>query len=277
MTRAQRIAKAERFRKRYENKYRGRITAALKSQISSFISDLNNGLSYAQGRLQVDILNERMGRVISDLYTEAGVAKANQVYRELIKSPKVEKGFGFNAEWTRNIIDYFKVHLFDKVVLPISNTTKRMIDMKIAEMIDNGYSIEWLSQQLESSEFTAWRAAMIARTESNRAINYGAELGARSTGFQTKKEWVSLHDPRTRHTHILLDGKVVNDNEEFKPGLAFPGDPNGAAGETINCRCHLEYKAKRDANGRLIPATPVVQRPRRSRELNRIIALLESN
>ena len=277
MTRSQRIAKNERFRMRYERKYYPQILKAIKSQISSFTDDLKTeGLSFAQSRLSTSILNDKIGRVIVMLYTDAGVAKANMVYRELIKSPKVEKGFGFNAEWTRQIAEYFQMYLFDKVVLPITETTKKQIQQSIDEMIREGESIEWLVQKLESNEFSAWRAAMIARTESNRAINKGADLGAKKTGFQTKKEWVAVHDARTRHTHLTLDGKVVNDNEEFKPGLSFPCDPNASGAETINCRCHLEYKAKRDSNGRLIPASgiqPVLRRGQ-SRQLQRIIDLI---
>lgn len=277
MTRSQRIAKNERLRLKYEKKYLSAIQKAIKSQISSFTDDLKSGgLSYAQSRLSTTILNDKIGAVIVKLHSDAGVAKANIVYRELIREPKVEKGFGFNAEWTNQIVSYFRSYLFDKVVLPITETTKKQIQSQIAQMIEQGESIEWLTQQLESSEFTAWRAAMIARTESNRAINYGAKIGAEKTGFKTKKEWVSVHDPRTRHTHILLDGKTVNDNEEFKPGLSYPGDPNASGAETINCRCHVEYKAKRDANGRLIPSEGVRPTLRRgqSRQLQRIIDLI---
>lgn len=279
MTRAQKIAKNERFRMRFERKYRPLIQKAIKAQISSFIGDLSQGLSYAQSRLSTTIVNDKIGAVIAKLHTEAGVAKANQVYRELIREPKVQKGFGFNAEWTTQILDYFRLHLFDKIVLPITETTKRQIQQQIEYMIEKGESIEWLTQQLESSEFTNWRAEMIARTESSRAINYGAKIGAEKTGFKTKKEWVSVHDNRTRHSHIQLDGEVRNQNEEFRAGLQFPGDPNASGAETINCRCHLEYKPVRDASGRLIPTEgvqPTLSRGR-SRRLQRIISLLESN
>lgn len=277
MTRAQKIAKNERLRMRYERKFKPLIEKAIRSQISSFTSDLSNGLSYAQSRLSTSILNDKIGAVIVRLHTDAGVAKANIVYRELIKEPKIKKGFGFNAEWTNQILSYFRSYLFDKIVIPIGDTTRRQIQRQIQEMIDKGESIEWLTQQLESSEFTAWRAEMIARTESNRAINYGAQIGAEKTGFKTLKEWVSVHDNRTRHSHIQLDGVTRPQGQEFREGLQFPGDPNASGSETINCRCHLEYKPVRDASGRLVPTDGIQPTIRRTRRIQRIISLLESN
>jgi uncharacterized protein with gpF-like domain len=126
-------------------------------------------------------------------------------------------------------------------------------------MIDNGESIEWLVQQVQDKGFTDWRARMIARTESNRAINYGQQIGAEKSKFKLNKEWVAVNDNRTRLSHSDhggLDGTIVGEFEEFKPGLQFPGDPNADKKETINCRCHLEYHSVRDARGRLIPKEP---------------------
>lgn len=278
MTRAQRIRQNDRFRMKFEKQFRSHIQDAIQSQISSFTSDLNShGLSYAQSRLSVSVLNERIGGVIVRLYVAAGVAKATQVYSQISKEPN-KKGFGFNAEWTNNIKDYFAVHLFDKVISKISNTTRTMINAKISQMVEQGQSIEWLAKAVETDQFTSWRARMIARTESNRAINYGAQVGAESTGFETLKEWVAVHDDRTRHSHHLLDGIKVGINDEFKDGLAFPGDPNGDAAETINCRCHVEYTAKRNAQGYMVPVNGrPIQRVRDRQRLRNILELVQSN
>jgi SPP1 gp7 family putative phage head morphogenesis protein len=258
MTRRQRTAINDNYRKKWEAAFYSPVLRALKYQISSFISDVKKeGLTVAQSRLTYQILNEKMAIVISGLYRVAGVDAANRELRKRKQEPMIKgRTFGFNAEWAAQIQDYFRMHLFDKVVLPITETTKEQLQRKIQEMIDNGESIEWLVQQVKDKDFTDWRARMIARTESNRAINYGQQIGAEKSKFKLNKEWVAVHDDRTRHSHLLLDGKIVGEFDEFKPGLQFPGDPNGAPGETINCRCHLEYHSVRDANGRLIPKEP---------------------
>lgn len=277
MTRAQKRQQNERFRMKYERMFIGPVNDALQTQISSFTSDLNShGLSYAQSRLSESIVNESIGVVLDKLYVTAGTAKANQVYSQLIKEPN-KKGFGFNAEWTNQIKDYLRMHLF-KTVAKITHTTRQLINNKIQQMVQEGQSIEWLAQNVKTDRFTAWRARMIARTESNRAINYGAQLGAEKTGFETMKEWVSVHDPRTRHSHYVLDGKKVGLNESFKEGLSFPGDPDGDPEETINCRCHLEYTAKRNAQGYLVPADGrPIQRVRNRQRLRNILELVQSN
>lgn len=263
---------------KYEKQFIGPIDRALQSQISSFTSDLNNrGLSYAQSRLIGSVMNTHIGEVIQSLYVRAGVAKANQVYQVISKEPN-RKGFGFNAEWTNKIKDYFALHLMDKVVSKISATTQKLISQKIAQMIEEGQSIDWLAENVKRGSFTAWRARMIARTESNRAINYGAQVGAEASGFETMKEWVAVHDNRTRHSHYLLDGKKVRLDESFKDGLAFPGDPSGDPEETINCRCHLEYTAVRNTQGYLVPSNGrPIQRVRDRQRLRQILELVQSN
>ena len=46
-----------------------------------------------------------------------------------------------------------------------------------------------------------------------------------------------------RDSHDGMDGQMVKTSERFKTDegnyLRYPGDPEGAAGETINCRCNV--------------------------------------
>jgi uncharacterized protein with gpF-like domain len=223
--------------------------------------------------------------VINKLYTEAGIAKANQTLSELRRLPKVQKkrtSFGYNAEWTQEILNYFSKHLFDKVVLPISGTTKEYIMKVISKGIDEGWSIERMVKEIERDDYLDGRVRRILRTESNRAINYGNELAADKFEYKTQKRWVAVHDKRTRHAHLAADGQTVDQTGSYDVGgeqLEFPGDPNGSGANTINCRCFSEVVAMRDGNGRLIPkeAQPKVRVTGRLRaELQSILADLTS-
>jgi uncharacterized protein with gpF-like domain len=83
-------------------------------------------------------------------------------------------------------------------------------------------------------------AARIARTEMHTASTKGADEAARSTGLAMVKEWAAAEDTRTRFSHALADGQLVELNEPFIVGgsrLMVPGDPNAPAKEIINCRC----------------------------------------
>jgi len=91
-------------------------------------------------------------------------------------------------------------------------------------------------------------AERIARTETIGALNGGSHAGAmawtRETGERQWKEWLATEDERTRHSHVVADGQVVELDENFevgRAGLRFPGDPAGPPGEVINCRCRPLY------------------------------------
>lgn len=101
----------------------------------------------------------------------------------------------------------------------------------------------------------------------NRALRYRAETIARKetiTALHTAQEqamqqainsgavdqttltyiWRTAHDDRVRETHRAMDGQVRKAGVPFTTGsgahLRYPGDPNGPAEETINCRCWRE-------------------------------------
>jgi SPP1 gp7 family putative phage head morphogenesis protein len=82
------------------------------------------------------------------------------------------------------------------------------------------------------------RALTIARTETGKAYN-SAAFEEYNEGGVRELEWVASNDATTRASHMELDGRRVKPGEEFKPGLRFPNDPNGAPEEVINCRCVL--------------------------------------
>jgi uncharacterized protein with gpF-like domain len=52
-----------------------------------------------------------------------------------------------------------------------------------------------------------------------------------------EKEWLSARDTHVRDSHISIDGEIVKMIDRFSNGLRYPGDPEGPAGEIINCRC----------------------------------------
>jgi len=260
MTRQQRIKQNERLRNKYEKAFYAPLKKVIKQQLSSFTDDLQKyGIEAARAQLDVQLWNIELAPVINKLYVEAGLAKANQILGELRRLPKVSKkrtSFGYNAEWTTQIIQYFSAHLFDKVVLPISETTKEYILKIISKGIDEGWSIQRMVEEIEREDYLNGRVRRILRTESNRAINYGNELAADKFEYKTQKRWVAVHDNRTRHAHLNADNQTVNQADTFSVGgeqLQFPGDPNGSPENTISCRCFSEVVAMRDSKGRLIP------------------------
>lgn len=84
------------------------------------------------------------------------------------------------------------------------------------------------------------RAMTIARTEIHGALEAGSYEQALLVDPNGKKIWLATEDERTRPTHRAADGQSVRIMQPFMVGgapLAYPGDPAGPPGETINCRC----------------------------------------
>jgi hypothetical protein len=111
------------------------------------------------------------------------------------------------------------------------------------------------------------RVEVVARTELLAAYNGGAyQAGiARQDAFgeQLHKRWLATDDTRTRPAHHRADGQVVASNEPFDVGgeaLAYPHDPLGSPGNTIQCRCVVQWidedevDAARDAYQRHLAA-----------------------
>lgn len=86
-----------------------------------------------------------------------------------------------------------------------------------------------------------------ARTMVTGAENKGRQDSyARATadGIILAKEWIATNDSRTRHSHAVLDGAIVDQDKKFDNGLMFPGDPNGRPEEVWNCRCTVAAVVK---------------------------------
>ena len=129
----------------------------------------------------------------------------------------------------------------------------------LEKAIDQGWGIDKTVSELKNLDILKSRARMIVRTESIRAMNYAQLKAADSEKYEVIKSWIAIEDKRTRfaHTHAGVDGEVRDLYQEFSNGLLFPGDPEGPANQTINCRCTLGYTYKTDLEGNLI-RKPVV-------------------
>ena len=89
-----------------------------------------------------------------------------------------------------------------------------------------------------------------ARTMMTASHNMGKlDLGneAVDMGLDVRKKWIATFDNRTRDSHALLHGEVVDMDEEFSNGLMYPADPDGDPAEVYNCRCNMviTHDAKR--------------------------------
>jgi len=126
----------------------------------------------------------------------------------------------------------------------IADTTRQQIVNAVAAGFAEGLGVSEIAKQVRKRvpTMSAFRSAMIARTETHGAANFGANEAAKETGLRLNREWVSAADERTRVDHADADGQIVGQDEPFDVGgeaLMFPGDPAGSAAQVVNCRCAI--------------------------------------
>ena len=121
---------------------------------------------------------------------------------------------------------------------------KKQITASVTSSILQGKSIKHMADDLQKRITTMNRDSAIrtARTAVTGAQNAGrmdSYAAAEKMGIKLKKEWLATLDSRTRHSHAMLDGERVEQNDMFSNGCRFPGDPQGPPWEIYNCRCTL--------------------------------------
>lgn len=272
------ISEYQRINRKFETRHYDPVKKAIHSKVKEVIKRLREGgLHAAESYLHTDISNPDIVEAVTKLYLSVGLKHANINYSRLKPeirgrkyfNPYIEqKGFGFNSVWSRFILDFLKKYLVDKITFRIAETTRNALLAALAAMNIEGLSVDGMIERLNDWPYERFQAARIVRTEVNRAANTGAAAQASTSEFQQLKEWIAIHDNRTRGNpnngqndhanHWLLDTVKIDEEDFFidpvnGDHLSFPGDPAGSAASTIECRCGVAYTFKRDANGDLIP------------------------
>lgn len=254
----------QRKKKTFERTYAPLIYKALDAQLTEAADILQlYGEHELRQRLDKLLFVQGLTVILRSLWVRVGLYYANRTLREIQRSEK-KAGFGFDEKWTNAIIDYFLKALLNKSVIPISQTTKEQILSILQKGQREGWGIDRMVFELKNSDITIYRARLIVRTEIAMAQHFGKNLGKEETSFETKEEWISANDARTRHSHRDVDGKQIREDGKFKVPryrgnaiigydlMTGPGDPTASPENICNCRCTSAVVAMRDSNGKLI-------------------------
>lgn len=144
-------------------------------------------------------------------------------------------------------------------IVSVHSTLIEAIIKVIAEGYEQNLSVAEITRNLQNrfGWFKA-QALRIARTETTTATNLATYLAAENSEYELQKTWISAQDNRTRRPpkspfdHLDMNGVTVDAERPFFVGgdeLEYPGDPNGQAGNIINCRCKVVFTIKEDDDG----------------------------
>lgn len=134
----------------------------------------------------------------------------------------------------------------------IVDTTQANIMKIIRASYEQGLSIPDTAKAIEAGmeQTSVTRATMIARTTMTAATNGGAlaatKIVQQATGVTHQKRWLTAPGAAyPRHEDYEgLDGQTVGLDDKFDVGgnpFSFPGDPDGDAGDSVNCRCAMSF------------------------------------
>lgn len=157
--------------------------------------------------------------------------------------------------------DYIERYGANSAAGIISTTEKQMADL-IKGGLTRGQAAAEVYRQVSDKilDIADSRAEVITRTESHAINQFASQLMAQRSAVALKKKWNSNKDDRTRRfglfgrqdafNHLIMDGQEVSLEQAFSvprrtggvERLIFPGDPNGSAGNVINCRCIQTYE-----------------------------------
>ena len=166
---------------------------------------------------------------------------------------EVEKGTGLGTSFT--LVDHSTVErlmrdnpkLYPKPSVNVGKANAwntRHIRSAITQGILQGESIGRIAGRIAGpTGMSASSAIRVARTATTGAENGGRvdyyRKCSKELGIAVLKKWMSTEDSRVRPAHAARNGMSIPIEEEFAPGLSFPGDPRGQGFEVYNCRCTL--------------------------------------
>ena len=148
---------------------------------------------------------------------------------------QIEKNIPFNNK----ALEFLQDHTFDNIkgmTEEITNDLKAELERGII----NGEGVVKLKNRVEKVfNVGENRAAMIARTETNRAENQGRLLAMKGSGLDFKKKWSTHEDDRTSPICKRLDGQVVDLDDNFKDSVS--GWEGQSPPSHVNCRSSVVY------------------------------------
>ena len=215
------MGRGERF-KALQNRVAERYTEANETAVR-YVNDATPGIYSLNRNYSAYTIEKVAGNVGFDLWDE------QTVKRLIVDNPEVMPYYPPEKALKRGIDLAYG---------------KKQISASVTSSILQGKSIPRIAKDLqtrmpEMNKSSAIRTARTAVTGAQNAGRMDSYVAAEKMGIKVRKEWLSTLDGRTRHSHAMLDGKVVDKDKKFENGCMFPGDPNGPPWEVYNCRCTL--------------------------------------
>jgi len=161
-------------------------------------------------------------------------SKGNIIYKALKKNLEGTKGMYIAEQINRNA----------ELIKSIPKDLSAKVTEHIKEQALKGVRASTISDQIRKQfvDISKTKADLIARTEVSKTQTALLRSQAEEIGLDWYI-WKATGDQRTRHSHEIMDGLLINWKEPPSPEK-LAGDKrtygNYHAGEIFNCRCYAE-------------------------------------
>ena len=225
----------------YRKWYKQQVTTA--KWCNDMITELSTDVTNANLKAY-EIINQNTSEVYIGGALEGGKEIGKYPNFDLVDRKQAEKLLKDNND------------LLPKAKLNIPKDQKwneRRMRSAVLQSAIKGESITKLSKRLEyvvgMNKTSAVRNARTMMTASHNMGKLDVGREAQEMGIDVRKKWLATFDNRTRDSHALLHGEIVDIDEEFSNGLMFPADPDGDPSEVYNCRCTFRYTHEQKQDG----------------------------
>jgi HK97 family phage portal protein len=214
-------------------------------QIANRYGDMHKSVSRDLSGLLSSTLDAIFPKEVQDLLAYF----AREAYKRGVQAAykRAASAVGYSLDVAR--VDPVAAQLLGVMVSRCNATTRDAIAAVIADGIESGATVNDIQSKItDAAGFSPSRSLAIARTETTRSTNAGAQAAWQNvhadTGIHIQREWLSSRDASVREAHQSLDGQVIELGGVFtvpsgeyagKKGSG-PGDFD-AAGMCVNCRC----------------------------------------
>lgn len=216
--------------------------------------------------IPLNIHKEAIEKAYIEVYTTIGLIHGNRVGRGINQELKDYSRPLFNEYFQDTIVQWVRDNCGLNIVSVSDTLAKRIIALVEQAAADNltlDQMQRFIRKSIDNVALSRYEVLRIARTETGSAANHAALVSGETSGIVLEKVWVSSHNSRTRRKpkdqfdHYDMNGVSVEQNEKFvmigKGGIIdridFPCDPKGSASNTVNCRCSVALRPKRDDQG----------------------------
>lgn len=238
------------------------FTNALKAQLKPIEEYLNSGMISVLPFLIEQINPQPVYTALDRFYQHVGIKQARFEFYAIRRQEREEKASTvsfFVEHWQQLLTEFMRVYGAISVT-QITDTTKEFLRNLLAYTQEQNMTTmeasRYIVAKMKSKDFLFNRALRIARTETTKISNYAHGVANEDSEIETQEKWIATEDHRTRRSHLIANGQVIDTGEMFVVGntlMKYPGDPTAPAEEVVNCRCVRRFIPVYDANGLAVP------------------------